>query len=134
MEEPPRAERPRASLDFIPLGRAAAMVHERLFPGHPSMESKTLDVIALAMSALVPLYRRDMESGAVHAIGEADLAQGRFTRGGTTLEFPNRPALRHLVVARDQAAHAAETIAHDSVIAARLGLTARHSAQNQALR
>src|ERR1041385_7686658 len=77
-------------LDFIPLARAAAMVHERLFPEHPTKETKTLDVIALALSTVIPLYRRDMQSGAVQAVSEKELAEGRFTRGATTLEVPYR--------------------------------------------
>ena len=57
-------------------------------------ESKTLDVIALVLSALIPLYQREMKSGALQALREADIELGRFTRGATTLEFPNRPPLR----------------------------------------
>ncbi|HYR35973.1 MAG TPA: hypothetical protein VEQ87_16900, partial [Burkholderiales bacterium] len=74
-------------MDFIPLARAAALAHERLFPEQPSKDFKTLDVIALALSSLMPLYQRDMESGALRAVEEAELAAGRFTRGATTLEF-----------------------------------------------
>ena len=85
-----------SATDFIPLARAAAIVHERLFPEHPGKDAKTLDVIALALSTLMPLYQRDMESGALHALAEAELAAGRFTRGATTLEFPDRPPLRYL--------------------------------------
>ncbi len=76
------------------------MVHERLFPEHAGKESKTLDVIALALSAVVPLYRRDAESGAVERVAEQDLATGRFSRGATPLELGARPPLRFLVVAR----------------------------------
>src|SRR5581483_3245719 len=98
---------PRPSDDFIPLARAAALIHERLFPGHGSKESKTLDMIAVALSALMPLYRRDMESGALHAVAASEVAAGRFTRGATTLELPHRPPLRYLVVSRDALAQAA---------------------------
>ena len=50
-----------SATDFIPLARAAAIVHERLFPEHPTKDAKTLDVIALALSTLMPLYQRDMD-------------------------------------------------------------------------
>lgn len=84
--------------EFIPLARAAAMAHERLFPDRPTKDSKLLDLLALALSDLVPLYQRDMESGALRALEEAEIASGRFTRGATTLEYRNRPPLRFLVV------------------------------------
>src|ERR671935_1830460 len=113
-------ENAAAAPDFIPLGRAAAMVHERLFPDDPCKESKTLDVIALALSALIPLYRRDEENGLLRALDENDLAAGRFSRGATTLEFANRPPLRFLVVSREQVLAAAETLARDAATAARV--------------
>src|SRR3954452_21956185 len=87
-----------ATPDFIPLARAAAIVHERLFPEHPTKDAKTLDVIALALSTLLPPYRRDMYTGALHALPEAELAPGRFTRGATTLEGTYREPLRVLAV------------------------------------
>jgi len=114
-------------LDFIPLARAAAMVHERLFPEHPSKETKTLDVIALALSTVIPLYRRDMQSGAVQAVSEKELAEGRFTRGATTLEVPYRAPVRFLVVARGDLQRATETLVRDSAAAARVSLTLRQS-------
>jgi hypothetical protein len=109
--------------EFIPLARAAAMAHERLFPGQPSKDSKTLDLIALALSELLPLYQRDMGTGALRALSQAEVAAGRFTRGATTMEIAGRPALRYLVVSREQALGAAETLARDPVRAARVSLT-----------
>src|SRR2546423_10476665 len=120
--------------EFIPLARAAAMVHDRLFPGQPSKDSKTLDLIALALSELVPMYQRDMETGALRALTQAEVATGRFTRGATTLEVAGRPALRYLVVSREQALGAAETLARDPVRAARVSLPARQSAPASASR
>src|SRR5438552_12316775 len=99
--------------DFIPLARAAALAHERLFPEHPSKDAKTLDVIALALSALMPLYQRDMESGALRALNEEDIAAGRFTHGAARLEFANREPVRFLVVSRQQPAAAIERLARD---------------------
>jgi len=51
--------------DYLPLARAAGLAHERLYPEQTHKETKTLDVLALALSALLPLYQRDMQSGAV---------------------------------------------------------------------
>ena len=120
--------------EFIPLARAAAMVHDRLFPGQPSKDSKTLDLIALALSELLPLYQRDMETGALRALSQAEVAAGRFTRGATTMEITGRPALRYLVVSREQTLGAAETLARDPVRAARLSLTLPHAPRASAAR
>ena len=111
--------------DFLPLARAAAITHDELFPGQEVKESKALDVIALALSALIPLYQRD-ESGAVRPLGESELASGRFTRGATTLEFPSRPALRSLVVSREQLGGAINAMREDTLIIGRMSLTRRH--------
>jgi hypothetical protein len=86
--------------EFIPLARAAALVHDRLFPGHGVKDAKTLDVIALALSAQIPLYQGDVENGALSALEAGEIARGRFTRGATRLEFSNRAPLRFLLVAR----------------------------------
>jgi len=86
--------------EFIPLARAAALVHDRLFPGHGVKDAKTLDVIALALSALIPLYQGDMEKNILTALEAGEIARGRFTRGATRLEFPNRDPLRSLMVSR----------------------------------
>jgi len=119
--------------EFIPLARAAALIHERLFPGH-GKESKTLDMIAVALSALVPLYQRDMKSGSLQPVPEADVAAGRFTRGATTLEIPHRTPLRYLVVPRDSLAQAAAALVADSVTAARVASTLRPGPRAQSLR
>lgn len=107
--------------DFIPLARAAILAHERLFPGHAVKEAKTLDVLALALSTLIPLYRRDGRSDAVDRLGEAELAAGRFTRGATRLEFRDRAPLDALLVARGDLGGALEHLVRDSLVAARLG-------------
>jgi hypothetical protein len=107
--------------DFIPLGRAAILAHERLFPGHAVKESKALDVLALALSAVIPLYRRDAKTDAVQRLSEAQIAAGRFTRGATRLEFRGRPPLDSLMVSRAELAGALEKLVRDSLVAARLG-------------
>jgi len=128
------AERPEpreaAATDFIPLARAAALAHDRLFPEHPSKDAQTLDVLALALSALMPLYQRDMETGALRPVGEQELERGRFTRGATRLEAANREPLRFLVVSRAELGAAIDKLARDSLVAARVSLTLRQSPRN----
>ena len=99
--------------DFIPLARAAALVHERLFPGHGVKEAKTLDMIALALSALVPLYQGNVENGALTVLEAGEIARGRFTRGAARLEFPDREPLRFLLVSRRELYPAIEKLASD---------------------
>jgi hypothetical protein len=112
--------------EFLPLARAAALAHDRLFPGQEVKESKALDIIALALSALVPLYQRDIETGSLRTLTDSELATGRFTRGATTLEFPDRPPLRSLVVSREQVFAAIEAVREDTMLVGRVSLTRRH--------
>jgi len=105
---------------FVPLGRAAILAHERVFPGE-AKDAKRLDVLALALSALIPLYRRGERTDEVEAIAAAQVASGRFTRGATRLEFPDRPPLGSLMVSRADLGAALEKLARDAQVAARLG-------------
>jgi hypothetical protein len=124
------SNRDAAAAQFIPLARAAALAHDRLFPGQSVKDAKTLDLLALALSALIPLYQRDMETGALRALGEEDVAAGRFTRGAMRLEFASRPPLRFLVVSREQLGGAIETLVRDALVAARVGPTLRQKPSN----
>jgi hypothetical protein len=99
--------------DFIPLARAAALAHDRLFPGHGVKDAKTLDVIALALSALIPLYQGNVENGAPAALDAREIARGRFTRGATRLEFPDREPLRFLLASRRELYAAIDAMAKD---------------------
>lgn len=99
--------------DCIPLARAAALLYGRLFPDERIKDAKTLDLLALALSTLLPLYQRDTKTEALRALAEDDLASGRFTRGATRLEFSGRPTLRFLVVSRRELYPAIETVAKD---------------------
>ena len=87
-------------LDFIPLARAAALAYARVYPGESVRDMKTLDLLALALSTLLPLYQRENEKDAPRRLDSSEVAAGRFTRGATRLELPNRPPLRFLIVAR----------------------------------
>ena len=86
--------------EYLPLARAAALVHARLFPQESAKDVKTLDLLGLAISALIPLYQRDMKSGAVRSLDGADIARGRFTRGASRLEIAGRAPVRFLLVSR----------------------------------
>ena len=65
---------------YIPLARAAALAYERLFPEQGAKDSKTLDMIALALSSVVTLYQRDTASDALRRLEETEISDGRFTR------------------------------------------------------
>ena len=89
-----------AATNFIPVARAAALLHERVFPGQPVKEVETLDRLAQALAAVVPLYLRHADTGALRALDKAAIARGRFTRGATRLEFDIGAPLRFLLVSR----------------------------------
>ena len=115
-----------AIADFLPLARAAALAHERLFPDQPTKDAKTLDVIALALSTLIAVYQRE-ESGALRLVSEPELAVGRFTRGAMRLEIAGRPPLRFLAVSRSALYAAIEKLPQDALAGARASLTMRQS-------
>jgi len=112
-------------LDFIPLARAAALAYARVFPGESAREMKTLDVLALVLSTLMPLYQRESEKEAPREIEKATLVAGRFTRGATRLERAGRPPLRFLVVARRDLSAALEALAKDAATIYRISALTR---------
>ena len=109
--------------EYLPLPRAAALVYARVFPQERVKDVKTLDLLGVAISARVPLYQRDMKSGAVRALKADEIARGRFARGASRLELPERPPLTFLLVARAEFAAAIEAIARDPRLAATLAST-----------
>src|SRR5437016_6145573 len=112
-----RMAAPATPSPYIPLARAAALAYQRLFPEQGAKDSKTLDMIALALSSVMPLYQRDMDTDTLRRIDEAEIAAGRFTRGATTVEFANRrPPLRYLVVSREELPAAIESLLKDSLV------------------
>jgi len=120
MAERYESVRDAAAAEYIPLARAAALVHARLFPQEGVKDVKTLDLLGLAISALIPLYQRDMKSGMVSVLEAADIARGRFTRGASRLELAGRPPLRFLLVSRRELYPAIERVAADSRLRALL--------------
>ena len=117
-------------VDHIPLARAAALAYERLFPGQGTKDSKTLDMIALALSSVMPLYQRDLDTDALRRLDETELAAGRFTRGATTVEFADKPPLRYLVVSREELSAAIEKLTTDSLAATLAAVQQRRSCSN----
>src|SRR5262245_25092998 len=97
--------------DLIPLARAAALAHNRVFPGESVRDMKTLDLLALALSEHLTLYQRENEKDVPRALDKSEVSAGRFTRGATRLERPNRPPLRFLMVARQDLSAALEAVA-----------------------
>ena len=63
---------------YIPLSKAVAQAHRRLFPDEPVRDPKTLQTIALAFTALMPIYRASSEQ----QLTEPELLSERFTRIG----------------------------------------------------
>jgi hypothetical protein len=106
--------------DLLPLARAAILAHDRVLPGHEVKDAKTLDLLALALSTVMALYRRDAGGNTV-PLTAAEIAAGRFTRGATRLEVRGRPPIGSLVVSRAELSAALEALARDPLIAARLG-------------
>jgi len=102
--------------EFLPLARAAALVYSRLFPGESVKDAKTLDLLAVAISSLVPLYRQETENGPLRGLEQAQIARGRFTRGAARLEFPDGPPLRFLLVPRAALYAAMDTLATDPIL------------------
>ena len=112
-------------LDLIPLARAAALAHNRVFPGESVRDMKTLDLLALTLSTLLPLYQREGEKDVPRAVDKATIAAGRFTRGATRLELPERPPLRFLMVSRRDLSPALEALAKDAAAIYRISALTR---------
>lgn len=86
----------RSSKDaYLPLWRAVAIAHGRLFPEQPDGDAKLLDVIVLALSALIPIYRRDANGG-LHELLDAEIA----TFSAESLEVPLKEFERALGMLR----------------------------------
>ena len=112
-------------IDFIPLARAAALAYVRVFPGGSVRDMKTLDVLAMVLSTLMPLYQRESEKEAPRLVEKAAIAAGRFTRGATRLELAGRPPLRFLVVARRDLSAALEALVKDAAAICRISALSR---------
>ena len=97
----------------IPLSTAVAQAHRRLFPDEPHRDPKTLEAIALALSALMPIYRANSQ----RELTEPELLAERFTE----------PAMARLSVSTVRLEAALVTMQVASLEMARVTLTMRQS-------
>lgn len=98
---------------YIPLSKAVAQAHRRLFPDEPSRDPRTLQTIALALTALVPIYR--CKSGC--ELTEPELTGERFS--ATSMD--------DLMVSKVRFEAALATMQIQSLELARASLTMRQS-------
>lgn len=99
--------------NFIGLANAVARAHTRLFPDEPHKSFRTLQVIALALTDLMPIYTRD---GRRELTGP-ELTMNAFT--AATMEL--------LMVSTLHFETALETMQSASLDEARASLTLRQS-------
>ena len=78
--------------NFIALSKAVARVHSRMFPDEPYEDPRTLQVIALALTELMPMYWRDARTGERHQLTEPELAAVQFSKG--VMELLSVPKVR----------------------------------------
>ena len=74
----------RDSHEYIALSAAAAQALARLVPERVAEDSRSVEsrkLIAVAISALIPVYRRASPSGAHKCVTEAELSAGQFRDG-----------------------------------------------------
>jgi hypothetical protein len=74
--------------ELIPLSLAAAHALARLVPAHIARSPggvESLNLVAIEICALVPVYRRDSPSGEPRRITKADLAAGKLALDASSL-------------------------------------------------
>ena len=69
----------RQEANFIALSKAVARAHSRLYPEEPYKDPRTLQIIAFALTELLPMYWRDARTGEQHQLTEPELAASTFT-------------------------------------------------------
>jgi hypothetical protein len=109
-------------LVFISLSKAVAEAHRRLFPNEPYKDPRTLQVIALALTDLIPMYWRDARTGEQHQLTEPELAAAQFTKA----------VMDVILVSRKRFEVALDTMQLASLDQARVSLTLRQSPQQPA--
>jgi hypothetical protein len=107
----------RQEADYIGLTSALAQAHKRLFPGEPYRHPKTLQAIAFALSALMPILRRDPLTGRPRELTSLELEAERFTQASIDL----------LLVSKLRFDAALDTLQVASLEQARASLTVRQS-------
>jgi len=101
----------RQASNFIPLLKAVARAHSRLFPDEPYKDPRTLQVIALALTELVPIHRGDT----YRELTALELASERFIG----------QAMERLAVPKRRFEAALETMQEASLDQARASMTLR---------
>jgi hypothetical protein len=103
----------RQESEFIELGKAVARAHSKLFPDEPYRDPRTLQVIALAFTDLMPIYWAESR----RQLTEPELVPSRFTP----------PGMQALVVSLRRLEAALDTMQVASLDQARVSLTLRQS-------
>ncbi len=102
---------------FLPLSKAVARAHSKLYPEEPYNDPRTLAAIALALSGLMPFYWRDPASGRLIELTDLELSAAQFTKA----------ALEVLAVSVPRFEAALESLQATSLDQARVSLTLRQS-------
>lgn len=100
---------------YLGLTLALVQAHKRLFRDEPYRDPKTLQAIALALSALMPIYRRDTLTGRPRELTGPELEAERFTQASIDL----------LLVSKVRLDAALDTLQLTSLEQARASLTLR---------
>lgn len=95
------------------MSKAVAQAHRRLFPDEPYRDPKTLHAIALALTALMPIYRANTE----RELTEPELLAEGFSES----------AMEKLAVSTVRLEAALTTLQVGSLEMARVSLTMRQS-------
>lgn len=107
----------RQESNFLELTIAVSRAHSRLFPDDPYKDPRTLQVIALALTELIPMYWRDARTGERLQLTEPELASAQFT--ATMMQLLSVPKRRFEA--------ALDTLQVTSLDHARVSLTMRQS-------
>lgn len=110
--------------NFIALSKAVVRAHSRLFPDEPYKDPRVLQVIALALTELMPMYWRDARTGERHQLTEPELAAAQFSRAVMEL----------LYVPKARFEAAIQTLQATSLDQARASLTMRQSPRPASVR
>lgn len=103
----------RQDAQYITLAVAVARAHGRLFPDEPWKDPRTLQVIALALTDLMPIHWADTKK----VLTEPELEAARFTSSG----------MERLMVSRTRLEAALPCMQAASLDQARVSLTLRQS-------
>lgn len=104
--------------ELIPLAAAAARALGRLLPEHVANDRRSLEslnLVAVAISALIPVYSRSANSGIVQRVTEAELSAGRFADGAARFVLKSGVELPPLLVRQADADTAIEKLVADYV-------------------